>query len=145
MHNLLARTGRRCAAIGLIFLATSSVAQAVTSPPTIKERFTPLPCPAHSNTTIDYEGCLEHQLLVSDHQIDALTAIIFRRLRTAAAKSSFVNGELAWLRYRRASCSSQSSAVAGGSAHPLAYLRCQVNRNKTHMTDLAELRRSLRQ
>jgi uncharacterized protein YecT (DUF1311 family) len=131
-------------ALGLAVTVSASGATAP-SPPVIHEPFTPpLPCPAHPVSTVDLEGCGERALLRSDRAIDAEVDAVFRRLRPSA-RTSFVHGEQAWLRYRRASCSAEASKYAGGSAEPLLFLDCEARRNKTHLTDLNQTERVLRQ
>jgi len=83
------------------------------------------------------------EVLRGDRAIDASAAAIFRLLRTTVAKTSFVQSERAWLRYRRASCSAQASEYAGGTAEPVAFIDCEASRNRRHLADLAELRRAL--
>jgi uncharacterized protein YecT (DUF1311 family) len=115
----------------------------VPAPPVIREPFTPLPCPAHPTATTEIEGCLERALLRSDRRIDARVAAIYQLLLDARDRVAFAAGERAWLTYRRRSCSAEASAYRGGSAAPLAYLRCQLSRNERHLTDLAAMERAL--
>ena len=112
-------------------------------PPVIHEPFTPPPCPRHPKTTVDLEGCGMREVLRGDRAIDASAAAIFRLLRTTVAKTSFVQSERAWLRYRRASCSAQASEYVGGTAEPVAFIDCEASRNRRHLADLVELRRAL--
>jgi uncharacterized protein YecT (DUF1311 family) len=124
--------------------AASAQAAETLRPPVIHEPFTLLPCPAHPHSTIALEGCAEHALLRSDHAIDARAKTIFGLLRTRSARVSFVQGEQAWLRYRRASCSAEASLYAGGTAEPVLFGSCELYRNRTHLGELAELERTLR-
>jgi len=114
-------------------------------PPVIRESFTVLPCPAHPVSTVDLEGCAERALLRSNRAINARAKTNFGLLRSKAARTTFIRGERSWLEYRRSSCSAQASVYSGGSAQPLAFLQCEVNRNRTHLAELAQMERWLRQ
>ena len=87
-------------------------------------------------------GCLERALLRSNRRIDARAATIFRSLRAQRARKAFVDGERAWLRYRRRTCSAQASVYHGGSAQPIAYLQCQLDRNQRPLSDLTDMERA---
>jgi uncharacterized protein YecT (DUF1311 family) len=128
----------------LFLLLWVPVVSAASGPPVISESFTKLPCPANPKSTVDYEGCLEQKLLRSDRAINTQAAQIFQLLGSVSARAAFGFGERAWLTYRRRSCTAESSIYAGGTAKPLAFLRCSVNRNSTHQTELAELKRAIR-
>jgi uncharacterized protein YecT (DUF1311 family) len=136
----------RIALAALLFLGiVASVAQAaaVLKPPVIHEPFTPLPCPAHPETTLAEEGCSERVILVGDRAINGEAKVIFGLLGSPGARQAFVQGERAWLSYRRTSCSAEASAYAGGSFQPVAYASCTIARNRTHLADLVAMRRSL--
>lgn len=122
---------------------STPLASAASGPPVIKEPFTPLPCPAHPKTTLQQEGCAEKAVLKSDAAINSRAKKIYYKLKAGSPRTWFVNGEKAWLTYRRASCKAQASKYAGGSLQPVMYLRCEANRNKTHLGDLAELLRAV--
>ena len=113
-------------------------------PPVIREPWTPLPCPMHPQSTVDTEGCLERAVVASDRQIDNRVATIFRLIRTASDRTAFVDGERAWLRYRRSGCTATASAYRGGSAEPVAFLSCERARNARHLADLADTQQVLR-
>jgi len=122
-----------------------SFAVAGAGPPVIREPWTALPCPTDPRSTIEIEGCLERSVVRSDRGINARSATIFHLLRTRSDRVAFVEGEQAWLRYRRRSCSATASVYSGGSAEPLAFLRCEANRNARHLADLLDTARTLRQ
>jgi uncharacterized protein YecT (DUF1311 family) len=117
--------------------ATGSPA-ATLQPPVIHEPFTVLPCPKHASSTLAIEGCQERALLSSDLAINALTSRIFNHLRPTF-RAGFVRGEIAWLAYRRRTCTAQASPEAGGTANGIEFLGCELQRNKTHLTDLHQL------
>ena len=129
----------------VISCIASSSAGAVGSlrPPVIHETFTPLPCPAHPTTTQGAIGCAEERILATDHEIDAQAMAAFALL-LPKDRVVFVQGEVAWLRYRRASCLAEASKYFGGSVYGLYYAQCVENRNEAHLRDLAELLRVLR-
>jgi len=121
-----------------------TAATAAEGPPVIHEPFTKLGCPAHPVSTVELEGCAEKALLASNRQVDAAASRIFRLVRSDAARKSFARGEQLWLQYRRVSCSAESSKYVGGTGGPLLYLDCEIRRNKTHLTDLLQMERTLR-
>jgi len=123
----------------------TSVAVAALRPPVIREPWTPMPCPAHPRSTVDTEACLERAVTRTDRQVNATAAKIFRQLHRSADRSAFVQGEQAWIRYRRRSCSAEASVYHGGSAEPVAFLACEKRRNARHVADLNDMERTLRQ
>jgi uncharacterized protein YecT (DUF1311 family) len=122
----------------------ASPAAGALGPPVIREPWTPLPCPAHPQATIEIEGCLEKAISRSDRRIDRSAARIFRLVRRESDRLAFVQGEREWLRYRRRSCTAEGSIYAGGSAEPVAFLTCEKRRNVQHIADLAAMERTLR-
>jgi uncharacterized protein YecT (DUF1311 family) len=130
------------ASIAVLLVLVAS-AQAAPRPPVIHEQFTLLPCPMHPDTTVALEGCSEHAIVATDHRIDLQVKKIFNLLTAPGARPAFVAGERSWLRYRNASCSAQSSAYAGGSGQPVLYAQCLLQRNRSHLVDLAALRKTL--
>jgi uncharacterized protein YecT (DUF1311 family) len=138
----------RLAVIATVVLAFAAPAvSASPRPPVIVERFTPLPCPAKPQTTLEYEGCAEHRILRTDAAINARVEAIFvllKRVRSAAAQSNFVRGERAWLVYRQAVCKSRADLYEGGTAAGLAAATCTANANDAHLRDLRTFARDLR-
>lgn len=139
----LARGCLTLSASVFVFLVWLPAVEAASGPPIVAESFTKLPCPVKPQSTVEHEGCLERTVLRSDSVINARAAEIFHLLRSSASRTAFVDGERSWLEYRRKSCKAEASIYAGGSAEPLAFLRCSVDRNKTHQTDLAALKRTI--
>jgi uncharacterized protein YecT (DUF1311 family) len=135
----------RIGVVVALCLLAAGVAQAALSPPVIREPWTRQRCPAHPQSTVEIESCLERSVLASDQRINAHVAIIFRLIATSADRTTFVQGERAWLRYRRSSCRATASKFRGGSAEPIAYLDCEKSRNARHLADLADSERVLRQ
>ena len=129
--------------LAALAVAGSAAAAAGPAPPVIQEPFTALTCPLHPDTTIEIEACQEHRILRTDRAIDKAVKAIFGLLRSTDARTSFVSGEQAWLRYRRRSCAAESTVYAGGSAAPVAYLICELRRNQTHLADLSAMRKTL--
>jgi len=118
-------------------------AAALSGPPVIRETFTPLPCPAKQVSTLDMEGCAEKAILALDRRINDANAAIFKLLRPVD-RSTFVAGERAWLRYRRASCLTAASKYAGGTLAGLVDANCVAARNRTHLREQQALLRDLR-
>jgi len=125
--------------------ASVSFAVAAAGPPVIREPWTSLPCPTNPRSTIEIEGCLERSVVRSDSRIDVKAATIFRLLRTPSDRAAFVESDQAWLRYRRRSCAATASVYRRGSGEPVAFLRCEANRNARHLADLLDTERTLRQ
>jgi uncharacterized protein YecT (DUF1311 family) len=94
---------------------------------------------------VGIEGCLERTVTRSDRRIDATAAAVFHLLRSQSDRAEFVRGEEAWLAYRRRSCSATASVYRGGSAEPIAFLRCEARRNARHLADLLDTEHTLRQ
>ncbi len=106
--------------------------------PTIHETFTVLPCtgaPAQ-RTTLEQEGCAEHQILAADKQIDSLNREIVARVGDHAAQRRFVAGHQAWLAYRRAFCRSRADVLRGGTESAVLDATCSVDLDKRHIIDL---------
>jgi uncharacterized protein YecT (DUF1311 family) len=116
----------------------------VPAPPVLHESFTRLPCPPHPQTTVAIEGCIEKAIVATDSAINKQVKKIFVLLPTAGARQTFVRSEKDWVAYRESSCSAQTAQYAGGTLQPLDYAYCVQARNKTHLLDLAALRKSLR-
>src|SRR3954469_1222965 len=112
-------------------LAAAAVAA---SPPVVHETFTPLPCPAHPQAQLELEGCAEKAILATDRRIDAVSATVFARL-ASRDRPTFVAGEPAWLRYRRAACRTVASRYAGGTLASLVDAECVASRNRTHLRE----------
>jgi uncharacterized protein YecT (DUF1311 family) len=122
----------------------SSASQAPNlGPPVISETFT-LPCPATPKSTLDFEGCQQHEMLNGDKAINVVARGIFRRLDTRTARARFVRGERVWLSYRRAACASRADLFEGGSASILVFGDCAVAQNRAHLKELKAFDRRLR-
>lgn len=132
------------AVLAVVVLAMPAASAALT-PPVIQEPWTPLPCPAHPKSTMEIEGCLEKVIVQSDRRIDKHAERIFALLRHRSDRVAFIQGERAWLRYRRRSCSAEASIYRGGSAEQVAFLSCEKRRNARHIVDLVETERILGQ
>jgi hypothetical protein len=76
--------------------------------------------------------------------MNARARVIFRLLRDLTARRKFLAAEQAWLAYRVAGCKSVADAYRGGSAQPVAFAECVVNRNEQHLKELASLEGFLR-
>jgi uncharacterized protein YecT (DUF1311 family) len=108
------------------------------SAPVIHESFTPLPCsgsPQH-RSSLQLEGCAEHQILGTDTKIDALNRAIFAMLADDAARRRFIAGHKAWLSYRRAFCLSRSDIFEGGTDAAVIDAVCVASLNEQHVKDL---------
>ena len=144
--SLLAAT----AVAALLFLATGADANwaraAKLSPPMIHESFTVLPCTGkpRSRTTLELEGCAEHQILKTDKSIDALETTIFHLLGTDSARRDLIAAARAWLNYRHSDCLSRSDVYQGGTLAGVVFADCVVARNKQRIKDLTTFENSFR-
>jgi len=131
--------GRAAAlALGLTALAVSSAVAATPSSLTIRESFQALPCPHKARTTVEMEGCYEHQVLAKDRTIDALNGRIYAKL-SAAGRREFIVSNADWVKYRNQACVSAASVYSGGSAHPVAYADCLSFMDGSHVSELKTL------
>jgi len=133
----------------LLFAACSSAHPrgGVEAPPVIEETFTPLDCPAGRaarETTLGAEGCLERSILRTDAKINRRVRTIFRLLSDRGAKRRFVAGERAWHTYRQKVCEGEADIYRGGSAEPVAFASCELERNRTHLRELGAFELVLR-
>jgi uncharacterized protein YecT (DUF1311 family) len=110
------------------------------APPVMHESFTPLPCtgPPKHRSTLQMEGCAEHQILRSDKQIDTLNASIFGKLADDAARRRFISGHQAWVNYRHAYCLSVSDVFQGGTEAGVLDADCVAGVNTQHVKDLKQ-------
>lgn len=122
---------------------TPSVAPTLTGIPKLTEAFTLLPCPAHPKTTVEVEGCAEHQIVRLDRRIDAEAQALYDLKTDPMAKADFAKAQQAWVDYRRAECHSESDAYSGGSLEPVAFANCEVRINQERVRDLRELQGEL--
>jgi uncharacterized protein YecT (DUF1311 family) len=125
-----------------IALAIATLLATGLKPPVIHEAFTLLPCPKNPGTTLEIEGCYEHQIVATDRKINAKARAIFVKL-APRERAGFVRGEHEWLAYRRDTCAAEASKYAGGTLAGVVDASCQAARNKTHLTDLGELLKAL--
>ena len=115
------------------------------SPVLIHETFTPLPCsgkPGH-RTTLEQEGCAEHQILRSDAQINSLAKSVFGLLHDDRARRDFNAAQRAWLNYRKTDCLSMSDVFEGGTQAGVVDAQCVASRNNQRVKDLRGFRRDL--
>jgi uncharacterized protein YecT (DUF1311 family) len=124
-------------------LLAALVVAAAPAPPVIHEVFTPLPCPMHPVSTADQEGCQERVILATDRTINARSKAIFELL-IPSARTPFVAGERAWLRYRQQNCEADSSKFAGGTLAGVEFAGCVIARNHAHLRELADMLRVLK-
>ena len=131
----------------LLLVAPLAAGAAATplSPPVIHESFTLLPCPAHPQSTLDYEGCAEHRIVHLDGRIDVVSRAIFGRLFDDAARRRFIAASKAWLAYRQADCTSMSDRYEGGTLAGLLAANCTAGRSADRLTELEAFDRSLAQ
>jgi uncharacterized protein YecT (DUF1311 family) len=127
---------------GAALAAVPAVSSAAAlAPPVVKEGFTPLPCggsPAH-RSTIQQEGCAEHQILASDKTINALNVRVWGTLTKTPAKIGFIASNKSWLSYRSAFCTTAASAFLGGTQAPVVTAQCEAALDTEHITDLRTL------
>lgn len=108
------------------------------SVPVVREAFTLLAC--GKSTTLGLEGCAEHHVVALDRTINQLRRTLWPHLTTRSARADFVAAELAWFRYRRSSCISQSDLYQGGSLSVVTYADCLIAFDRQHIGDLRDTR-----
>jgi uncharacterized protein YecT (DUF1311 family) len=110
------------------------------SSPAIRETFTLLPCSGAPTrrSTLDREGCVEHQIIRRDGQIDALNRTTFTKLGDDAARRRFITGHAAWLVYRHAYCLSRSDTAEGGTIAALIDAQCTAQASAQRTADLRD-------
>jgi uncharacterized protein YecT (DUF1311 family) len=118
--------------------APAATSAATLSIPPIHEPFTVLPCTGKPSqrTTVQLEGCAEHQILKGDKRIDTLNREVLNNLGSKAAKRRFIAAHKAWLSYRRAYCTSRADVTPGGTEAPVEAATCAVSLNTQHVKDL---------
>jgi uncharacterized protein YecT (DUF1311 family) len=131
------------AALALLAPLSAAAVAAALSPPVIHEAFTLLSCPAHPESTLDLEGCAEHQIVRTDHKIDAVAATIFKRLQDDSARRRFISAQSAWIAYRAADCRSRSDQYEGGTLAGLVAAQCTADRSSERLKDLQEFAKAL--
>lgn len=114
--------------------------------PTIRERFTLLPCPRNPGrrgSTLGIEGCEEHATLRADRDVAGSERAIFAGL-SSSGRSAFARAEASWLVFRRSYCEAQESQYVGGSIAPVIFGSCEVSLTKSHASLLAAWLREMR-
>jgi uncharacterized protein YecT (DUF1311 family) len=142
---------RALASIALLFVsacvvAAPSMSKSKPTPPVIKETFQLQPCPGKGKeqTTSELVGCAQREILRTDALINTQAKVVFGLLHTDGAKTRFVQGEKAWLAYRKAGCLSESDVYEGGSLSAVAFLNCVATRNVEHLANLRSFAKALR-
>jgi uncharacterized protein YecT (DUF1311 family) len=126
------------AGLAVAFAILPAAAAATVTIAPVHEPFTALPCKGKPSqrTTVEQEGCAEHQILTGDRRIDALNRAILRNLATSVAQRRFSTAHKAWLTYRRAYCTSRADIAPGGTQAPVLAATCEVVLNAQHIKDL---------
>lgn len=110
--------------------------------PRIHEAFTLLPCPRKQVTTVDLEGCAEHEILRTDRAIQTKARLTFTLLGVQGRRA-FAAAERSWLAYRKEVCDAESSEFAGGTIEPLVFAHCVADQNRRHLAELSALKNGL--
>jgi len=136
------------ALVALMFLAATGFGQRAAralSAPVVGEHFTPLACsgkPA-KRSTLQMEGCAEHELLALDRRVNAQNRRIFAALTTRAGRRAFVTANASWVAFRHAACTAATDNYAGGSIAPLVYVECEQRMDRGHLSELRALAAAL--
>lgn len=111
-----------------------------TALPTVPEAFTLLPCPAHTpTTTLQIEGCSEHQIVKLDRRVEAAARTVLASLPAGAARRDLVAAQRNWIVYRRSACTSEADVYSGGTLAPVEYASCEVRIDRARLADLAAM------
>jgi uncharacterized protein YecT (DUF1311 family) len=112
----------------------------IVSVPPVTEAFTVLPCPSHTpDTTLEIEGCAEHQIVALDRRIDAAARRLLATMSDSTGRGDFAAAQQAWISYRHAECLSESDPSAGGTLGPVAFAQCEVRIDQQRLHDLETL------
>ena len=133
---LLAACG--AASFALCAGPASQSAAASLSAPTIREKFTLLPCPSKPTTTVQIEGCAEHRVVAIDRRIDALNVRVFAKL-SKSGRGEFTMTNADWVQYRDSACATEASIYGGGSIQPVAYATCLASIDGSHVVELKRM------
>lgn len=112
--------------------------------PTIPEAFSPvLPCPSSSpaQTTLQMEGCAEHQIVSLDQQITTVAQALYASMSSADAQQ-LVASQTAWIAQRHAACLKVYNKYSGGSLAPVAFANCEVTKDKARLAQLQAMQGS---
>ncbi len=128
--------------LALILIATLALSACGSSPPSssparrapvITEHFTRLACTP--STTIGLEGCAEGRLLAGDRRLNAEVALLFS-LVPRLQRTALVASQAAFLRYRRATCTTYSDVFQGGTIQPVEFADCEARLDTSQSTVL---------
>jgi uncharacterized protein YecT (DUF1311 family) len=103
--------------------------------------FTPLPC--QPGTTVGEEGCAEHAVLRADVVINRDLKVLWRRAADQSARTHLAAAANAWESYRKAQCTSESDAYAGGTLSTVIAARCLARITARRASELDAQRRLL--
>jgi uncharacterized protein YecT (DUF1311 family) len=143
-HRTLRAIGAAAAALALATGAQAAAFRAITPASlVIHERFTLLACPSKPSTTIQIEGCVEHRVISTDRTIDELNATIFAKFNSNVSRQAFVKANTAWVQYRDAICSTETTNYVNGSLAPIVYADCLVSIDHSHVGELRGMLKSL--
>jgi uncharacterized protein YecT (DUF1311 family) len=109
--------------------------------------FTPsLPCLGHKGHAVSVlaqNRCYGIAVRATDRKIKDEREAISRLLFDRSPRSSFLQSEQEWVKFRQASCAAEALHYAHGTFEPVVRAACTLGRNKTHLADLAATRRAL--
>ena len=105
----------------------------------VAEAFTLLPCPAHPTSTVEIEGCAEHQIVALDRRINARFTAISAAAADESVRQHLAEAQADWIAYRKAACTAESDKYVGGTLAPVAFANCEVRINHARLADLHAL------
>ena len=114
---------------GLVFVLGHVIAQA--TPPTS----TACEAPRHQ---LGMNTCAAQARTWADQELNRVYVAYKKRLPPNQAQQ-LRQAQLAWIKFRDASCVFESSGVEGGSAHPMVYLGCLTAKTQDRIKALQAL------
>lgn len=89
-------------------------------------------------TQLDENECANENFQKADQQLNQVYSAYRKRL-PASQQAQLKAAQVAWLKFRDASCVFESSGVEGGSAHTMIYLNCLAGTTTDRIKSLQTL------
>ena len=87
---------------------------------------------------LELNDCASERLTRADGELNQLYADYRKRLSASEARQ-FKQAQVAWIKFRDASCVFESSAVKGGSAYTMVHLGCLAAKTEARVKELKVL------
>jgi uncharacterized protein YecT (DUF1311 family) len=92
-------------------------------------------CP-QANTQAEINQCLEQAAIAADQKLNQTYQQLLRRYDAASpARQKLVDAQIAWIKYRDATCAFSYTRFSGGSIAPSVYSSCIKRVTEQRITD----------